>query len=342
MIPSVKINNFKMYLKIICISISILFMPAIVGAQELLKPLDGNWSFRLGDNFKWSAKNFDHSQWDKVYAPSAWENEGFNGYDGYAWYRKTFSGSELVDKFNLILNLGYIDDVDQVFLNGKIIGYSGQFPPDFHTAYNAIRNYNIPDDMILSGENTIAVRVYDTVLGGGIVSGEIGIYEYQDENYGAMLLEGLWKFREGDDFAWKQKDFDDSEWAYLVAPGLWKYLGKKKFGSYGWYRKTFKLPKRLQEEELTLILGKIDDFDEVFFNGELIGMTNDGKPYGFSGSYQKLRVYNVPADIVDAKRENVIAVRVFDMGGEAGIYKGPLVIMRSKYSANFVRDYFER
>ena len=31
----------------------------------------------------WSDKNYDDSGWDVIFAPSAWENEGFNGYDGY-------------------------------------------------------------------------------------------------------------------------------------------------------------------------------------------------------------------------------------------------------------------
>ncbi len=332
-----------MSLRILFISILFYFIGVHVIAQDLLKPLDGNWKFRLGDDFEWAKENFDHSDWDAIYAPSAWENEGFNGYDGYAWYRKEFSGERLKDKYNLILNLGYIDDTDQVYLNGQLIGYSGQFPPDFHTAYNALRVYNIPDGLIHDGNNTIAIRVYDTVLGGGIISGNIGVYTYDnDKNYGGMVLEGLWKFQEGDDIEWKENSYDDADWAYLVAPGLWKYLGKKNFDSFGWYRKKIELPSRIQEGELTLVLGKIDDFDEVFFNGKLIGSTNDGRSYGFSRSYESLRVYSIPNEYVNRDGKNLIAVRVMDMGGEAGIYKGPLLLIKSRYAANFVREYYDR
>lgn len=323
-------------------SILLFLLPlATLTAQERVLSLRGEWKFRLGDDMSWATGQFDDSKWDQIYAPSEWENEGFNGYDGYAWYRKTFSGERLKDKYNLVLNLGYIDDADQVFFNGELIGYSGTFPPKFTTAYNALRVYNIPQELIRDGENVIAVRVFDTVLGGGIVSGEIGIYEERDAQHGAMTLEGLWKFSEGDNMVWKNPGFDDSDWAYMMAPGFWRYLGKKNFMSYGWYRKTFRLPERLDNKQLTLILGLIDDFDEVYLNGKLIGSTNDQRGYGHSQSYRKLRIYPIPDNVINYDGKNTISVRIRDLGGEAGIYKGPLVIVESRYAALFVRDHYD-
>lgn len=309
--------------------------------QGKVKALHGNWKFRLGDNLDWAAVDFNDSKWDEIYAPSEWENEGFNGYDGFAWYRKTIDGEAFKDRFNLELNLGYIDDADQVFFNGQLIGYSGTFPPNFNTAYNALRVYNIPQELIRADKNVIAVRVYDTVLGGGIVSGKIGIYEQMGNDYRSLSLEGLWKFREGDNMVWKNKEYNDQDWSYLMTPGYWRYIGKKHFESYGWYRKKFTLPERLEQKDLTVILGVIDDFDEVYLNGELIGETNDGRGYGGSSSYRKLRIYPVPESAINRNGENILAVRVKDLGGEAGIYKGPLVLIDSQYAALFIRDHFD-
>lgn len=324
----------------ITIIAALLFAPILSNSQELVRSLRGSWKFQIGDNMDWSEKNYNDSNWDVIYAPSAWENEGFNGYDGYAWYRKKFNGADLDNKKGLYLKLGYIDDVDQVFINGHFIGYSGKFPPDFHTAYNASRKYNIPEEYInYDGENVIAIRVFDTVLGGGLVSGNLGIYEYTRGDYNALNLEGLWKFQEGDNFKWKEPNIDESEWSYLMAPGLWRYLGKKVWESYGWYRKKFVLPQRLKNKQLTLILGKIDDFDEVYINGVLIGETNDGERYGNSWSYKETRVYPVPDDIINENGENTIAVRVQDLGGHAGIYEGPLVLIDSQYVTAYLRSY---
>lgn len=310
-------------------------------AQELLKPLHGNWKFSLGDNMEWASAGFDDSLWDEIYAPSAWENEGFNGYDGYAWYRKVVNGDELKDYYNLQLHLGYIDDSDQVFFNGELIGYSGTFPPNFNTAYNAKRKYHVPNELIRDGENVIAIRVYDTVLGGGIISGDIGIYTASDLEFPALTLEGLWKFREGDNMVWKNPAYDDGEWAFLMTPGYWRYIGKKNFETFGWYRKDFMLPGWLKGKGLTIIMGIIDDFDEVYLNGKLIGRTNDGRRWGHSQSYRELRVYSIPKGLINESGENTLAVRITDLGGEAGIYKGPLMILDSQDAAIFVRDYLK-
>ena len=312
----------------------------VAASQEKVKNLRGTWKFRIGDNIRWASVNYDDSSWDEIYAPSAWEDEGFNGYDGYAWYRKSFDGRSLGNIENLFINLGYIDDVDEVFINGNFIGYSGQFPPDFHTAYNAKRAYNIPSQYInYEGENIIAVRVFDTVLGGGIISGDLGIYRYTSNEFNVVSLEGLWKFREGDNFNWKNEDYDDNHWAYLMAPGLWRYLGKRVWESYGWYRKKFRLSARLEDRPLTLILGRIDDYDEVYINGKLIGETRDDRRYGDSWSFKELRVYPIPDDLIRKDGLNTISVRVQDLGGHAGIYEGPLVIIDSQDVTAYLRSY---
>jgi sialate O-acetylesterase len=102
---------------------------------------------------------------------------GFNGYNGYAFYRKKVTVPAGLKGRNLYLNLGYIDDVDEVYINGRKIGSTGRFPPYYSTAYNASRKYYLPEDLIrFGGVNTIAVKVYDSNGPGGIVSGNIGIY----------------------------------------------------------------------------------------------------------------------------------------------------------------------
>ena len=52
----------------------------------------------------------------------------------------------------LYLVLGRIDDADEVYLNGKLIGKSGNFPPEYITAYNKVRRYNIPQGILKNGE----------------------------------------------------------------------------------------------------------------------------------------------------------------------------------------------
>ena len=323
----------------------LLFSLSLAGADiwdDRIVNLRGRWKFTIGDNLDWAKPEYDDSNWEEIYVPSSWENEGFHGYDGYAWYRVGFKLSSDADLSSLSIELGYIDDVDEVYINGVLIGFTGGFPPDFYTAYTSYRKYPIPEEVLnKNGVNIIAVRIYDTVHEGGILKGDIGIYERRTRSANAMMLSGIWKIQEGDDMQWKNADFDDSNWQKIIVPGFWKSL-KKKFAEepkYAWYRKEFTLPESLKnEKELVLVLGRIDDFDKTYLNGQLIGFTNDGQPFGRSGSYGKLRVYVLLDSYLNKNAKNVISVRVEDMGGNAGIYEGPIGIVPMSEYRKFVSD----
>lgn len=338
-----------MFYKKTILIIQVLLISCSVIAQRLEKQIDlrGNWKFTIGDKPEWSADEANDTNWESIRVPGEWENQGFNGYDGFAWYRTSFEGSTLKNSKDIYLDLGYIDDADEVYINGQLVGLSGQFPPNFSTAYNARRIYYVPIEYInVKGQNTIAVRVYDTVQGGGIVSGNIGLYTPEQFMANALILEGVWQFEYGDNSEWKEVDFDDSNWGHKMVPAFWttKHMDIKdyydaKWGTdlkYGWYRKVFRLPGKLDGAELSLVLGRIDDFDEVYINGNLIGETNDGKGFGASRSFREMRVYRIPAAFLKNRSANVIAVRVADMGGEAGIYEGPIGIVESSKVDEFL------
>lgn len=301
--------------------------------------LEGYWKFSIGDNPRWSDPQFNDFNWEQIYVPAPWEEEGFNGFDGYAWYRITVDLRNISVE-NLYLVLGYIDDVDEVYINGELIGFTGSFPPRFYTAYQSFRQYYIPPELIdRNGKNVIAVRVYDTVHEGGIIKGDIGLYTGRGRSEAALMLEGLWKFREGDRSQWKVEDFDDSNWNHAMVPSFWRNYKHLKFNEgTAWYRKEFELPESLKnEEELVVILGLIDDFDKTYLNGTLIGYTNDGLPLGPSRSYSEYRIYVLPNTILRRNGKNTLAVRVRDLGGNAGIYEGPIAIVPLDEFRSFLR-----
>jgi hypothetical protein len=108
-------------------TIVILFiLTAATGYSQVIN-LRKNWRFRVGDDRAWAATTFDDSSWDMIRVPSHWEDDGFNGYDGFAWYRTKFDGSKLDKEEVYYVNLGFIDDCDEVYINGRPIGFSGQF-----------------------------------------------------------------------------------------------------------------------------------------------------------------------------------------------------------------------
>ncbi len=314
----------------------------MVQAQKVdldrLFSLRGEWKFSIGDREEWADPNYDDSDWEEIYVPRRWEREGFNGYDGYAWYRTSFNGNRLEDGGVHYIRLGYIDDVDEVFVNGVKIGFSGGFPPDYYTSWNAEREYRIPDEALnYDGENVVAVRVFDKGGEGGIYSGEVGILVADKAYRDVHDLEGIWKIRLRDKPEFADPNFDDSGWEDILVPSNWRTIGIRDLRDFAWYRKEFNIRPGTNMDEMTLIGGRIDDFDEIYLNGEKIGETNDGRRLGSSRSFAELRVYDIPKGLLKEGR-NVISVRVEDIGDNGGIYEGPVVIIPSKLITRYTRD----
>lgn len=312
---------------------AIFFLTSTVSFAQVIN-LAGSWKFHIGDRQPWSSKDYDDSEWEYIMAPSPWEDEGFNGYDGFAWYRKKFDGRELTRGENYYLNLGYIDDADEVFFNGYLIGFSGYMPPKFKTAYNTERRYAIPSAMIdFGGDNVIAIRVFDVTLGGGIIDGQVGIFRAPRSRL-LLDLQGLWDFRVS---RWGTRNSSTSEWEKIMVPSPWEHQGFDRYDGYAWYKRTFEADKTLLDEDgnLLLIMGRIDDFDEVYINGKLIGQTNDHRSFGFSQSFSKLRVYAIPRSLL--KGSNTIEVMVEDIGNIGGIYEGPVGITTRTLYERYIR-----
>ncbi|GAA5025583.1 hypothetical protein GCM10011506_10340 [Marivirga lumbricoides] len=296
----------------------------------LAKDLKGAWKFNIGDNIEWKNPYYNDTKWEKVAVPADWENEGFNGYDGFAWYRIHFDGITLNQSELYFLVLGFIDDVDETYINGKLIGKSGSFPPRNRTAYNSHRSYSIPSEAInFKGDNVIAVRVFDEMGSGGIVAGEIGLYTLKKLNSSQMLqnLYGVWKFNKFNKSGFENPELDDSGWEDILAPAYWDNHGYKTLDGTAWYRKHFTLSfKQKPGKKYYLVLGKIDDFDITYLNGKKVGETYDGGGLGNSESFMQTRIYRIPEGLLKENSENVIAVKVIDIGLDGGIYEGPLGI----------------
>jgi sialate O-acetylesterase len=124
---------------------------------------------------------------------------------------------------------------------------------------------------------------------------------------------------------WANTDYNDSDWKTMNLPRFWQSAGLI-FNGVVWFRRSLDLPKNWAGKDLWLSLGAIDDFDQTYFNGMLIGEHPDGTPE----AYQIKREYQIPGYLVRPGR-NVIAVRVFDHCGQGG-FAGPAVEMHiAKY-----------
>jgi DUF1680 family protein len=144
-------------------------------SQAQFAPLPKEWKFKLGDDMEWANPSFNDAGWNNKQIGKNWAATGIKD-NVYAWYRIKIiipSSMKVAEKGNIIkLNLGKIDDVDQTFFNGKMIGQTGSLPPHYKTKWDAERVYTIPENNILwDKENVIAVRIFS------LDSANMGMYE---------------------------------------------------------------------------------------------------------------------------------------------------------------------
>lgn len=312
---------------------------------DTLVDLAGQWQFRIGDDRTWAADDVAEGAsatgWSRVAVPGAWENSGFHGYDGFAWYRTAFilsgdTGQRALDGPAYLL-LGRIDDADEVWVNGTLVGSAGRMPPSYATGLFGFRVYRVPPDILRQGANTLAVRVYDGGLEGGILEGPLALAVPTPQNPASAEmvadLAGGWRFRLGDDPDYADPALDDSGWERLRVPGTWEAQGFDYDGT-AWARTAVDLSAEEARQELLLVLGAVDDLDQTFVNGVLIGATGNLESRGISGDeWQRERAYRVPSGLLGAGR-NVIAVRIYDAYLDGGIYRGPVGLMSEKAYAS--------
>lgn len=136
----------------------------------------------------WSDPALDTSQWKTMRLPQLWEEGGLPEYDGVVWFRRTFELPADWAGRDLVLSLGPIDDRDTTFVNGVRVGAMSQ--------YDAPRTYKVPASALKPGVNTVAVRVLDTGVGGGIYGSPEQLKIVPAEGGGAGLsLAGDWSYR---------------------------------------------------------------------------------------------------------------------------------------------------
>jgi len=108
----------------------------------------------------WSVPNLDETGWETMNVPALWEDAGHAGFDGIAWFRRTFDLPAGWEGRDLELKLGAIDDIDHTWVNGTQVGYT--------SGYNLPRAYRVSAALLMPTGNVVAVRVLDTGGGGGL------------------------------------------------------------------------------------------------------------------------------------------------------------------------------
>lgn len=137
----------------------------------------------------WAEPSFDASGWKRMRLPQYFEGAGLPGFDGVVWFRRTFELPPEWAGRDLLLSLGPVDDYDTTFVNGVPVGGLGQ--------WDAPRSYHVSARLLRPGTNTVAVRVLDTGVGGGIYGkpGQLKIEPAAGGGGAGVTLAGEWAYR---------------------------------------------------------------------------------------------------------------------------------------------------
>ena len=164
--------------------------------------------------------------------------------------------------------------------------------------------------------------------------------------------ETLWEFYEKgwsnfdiEDKEFREVNFDDSNWSQWES----KYTdyGNINYQSEGRFESAFEESNKLLSdgviwfrtkviiddisEDCQLVVEKgIDDTDQTYFNGELIGNTF---------SWSRKRSYNIPKELLK-KGENILAIRITDRIGGGG-FNSHVIIKNSKIKKQLVFSKFK-
>lgn len=136
-----------------------------------------------------------------------------------------------------------------------------------------------------------------------------------------------WKFAPGDSAQWSAPGFNDNNWQSISTAVSWESQGHEKLDGFGWYRLHVVIPSSLKnasffKDSIRFNMGYGDDSYAIYLNGKLIGKNYDSDPKsGFYGPCKTVIKTNDAAILWD--KDNVIAIRVFDTGGNGGVYGDP-------------------
>ena len=93
----------------------------------------------------------------------------------------------------------------------------------------------------------------------------------------SIELKDGWKFKVGDNLEYAKSGFDDTQWKSIQVDKIWEQQGYDPLDGFAWYRIKVVIPSSLKQnaylkDSLKIFLGKINNFDQSFLNGNIFGI----------------------------------------------------------------------
>lgn len=245
--------------------------------------IEGEWAFTKGDSMQWAEIGYDDSTWETVQLPARWnDHSNYQGEYNFGWYRKKIAIPDSLRNRPSDINLGCIDDCDEVYLNGQLIGKTGVFYTEKElglSAYDQPRYYRVKPEFLIAGKNLIAIRVCNLKGGGGI---------------------------------WKQGSRKYPNAGPFTCMSSGSVNTGYTLGGYGWYKKEFEIEENKMQKRFFIHFDGVYMESEVWVNGHYLGYN----PYGYSPFSYELTPY------IRFGESNSIVVKVTNTNNNSRWYSG--------------------
>jgi len=128
-----------------------------------------NWKFHAGEgkDSSWNAKNYRDQHWASVVSDKPLKEQGQLLQQGFGWYRKQLvfpapMQQKIAEAEGVQIDLGQFAACEEVYVNGILVGKTGEFPPNFAGYFDQQRRYFVPLEALdLTGDNVIAIKFFD-------------------------------------------------------------------------------------------------------------------------------------------------------------------------------------
>ena len=153
------------------------FVPQVISSLEEITNLDSSknskWYVSMEElnPFEFSRKYLEtgenNSEWISHIVPSQFDKANYNKPDIHKiWIAKTFIFPATIQTNSVSIRLGTISDRDRTYFNGILIGATGEFGQNYPSAYDKVRIYEIPDNLLRKGaENLLLIEAEEYFQG---------------------------------------------------------------------------------------------------------------------------------------------------------------------------------
>jgi len=124
-------------------------------------------------------------------------------------------------------------------------------------------------------KKTGILMIITSIIAAAFINVALVSFKPNNPNNG-ITLTNIWKFTTGDNADYAKPAFNDEAWKTIRVDTFWERQGYDKYDGIAWYRVRVVLPASLKEKNqllqaVQLLVGRIDDADETYFNGIKIG-----------------------------------------------------------------------